>query len=56
MMLIQNEVGGLLQVKCSDDCADVEVISGAIVINIGDLLQVLLCAMYQRCQSQPNKL
>ncbi|KAJ0634089.1 putative deacetoxyvindoline 4-hydroxylase [Helianthus annuus] len=39
-MVVQNEVGGLLQVKCGDDWADVEAVHGAIVVNIGDLLQV----------------
>ncbi|MFS8000028.1 putative deacetoxyvindoline 4-hydroxylase [Helianthus anomalus] len=42
-VLVQNEVGGLLQVKCGDDWADVEAVHGAIIINIGDMLQVLLC-------------
>ena len=42
-VLVQNEVGGLLQVKCAEDWVDVEAIPGAIVINIGDLLQVLQC-------------
>lgn len=40
-MVVQNEVGGLLQVKCGDEWADVEAIHGAIVVNVGDLLQVL---------------
>lgn len=44
-MLVQNEVGGLLQVKCGEDWADVEAVPGAIVINIGDLLQVHLCSV-----------
>ncbi|KAJ0634090.1 putative oxoglutarate/iron-dependent dioxygenase, non-heme dioxygenase domain-containing protein [Helianthus annuus] len=42
-VLVQNEVGGLLQVKCGDEWADVEAVHGAIIINIGDMLQVLLC-------------
>ena len=41
-VLVQNEVGDLLQVKCGEEWADVEVVPGAIVINIGDLLQVFL--------------
>ncbi|KAL7604781.1 1-aminocyclopropane-1-carboxylate oxidase homolog 1 [Lactuca sativa] len=40
-VLVQNEVGGLLQVKCGDDWADVEAVPGAVVINIGDLLQMM---------------
>ncbi|KAJ9563967.1 hypothetical protein OSB04_009127 [Centaurea solstitialis] len=40
-VLVQNEVGGLLQVKCGEDWADVEAVPGAIVINIGDLLQIM---------------
>ncbi|KAJ0435814.1 putative deacetoxyvindoline 4-hydroxylase [Helianthus annuus] len=40
-VLVQNEVGGLLQVKCGDDWADVEAVHGAIIINIGDLLQMM---------------
>nr|GEY58245.1 1-aminocyclopropane-1-carboxylate oxidase homolog 3-like [Tanacetum cinerariifolium] len=38
-MLVQNEVGGLLQVKHGEDWATVEAVRGAFVINIGDLLQ-----------------
>ena len=41
-MLVQNEVGDLLQVKCGEEWADVEAVPGAIVINIGDVLQVFL--------------
>ncbi|KAK9074558.1 hypothetical protein SSX86_007156 [Deinandra increscens subsp. villosa] len=40
-MVVQNEVGGLLQVKCGDEWADVEAVPGGIVINIGDLLQMM---------------
>lgn len=40
-VLVQNEVGGLLQVKSGDDWADVEAVPGAVVINIGDLLQMM---------------
>nr|XP_043625925.1 1-aminocyclopropane-1-carboxylate oxidase homolog 3-like [Erigeron canadensis] len=40
-LLVQNEIGNLLQVKCGEDWAYVEAVPGAIVINIGDLLQVL---------------
>lgn len=40
-VLVQNEIGGMLQVKCGEDWADVEPTPGAIVINIGDLLQML---------------
>ncbi|KAI7735003.1 hypothetical protein M8C21_019801, partial [Ambrosia artemisiifolia] len=40
-ILVQNEVGGLLQVKCGDEWADVDAVHGAIVINIGDLLQIM---------------
>ncbi|KAJ9563103.1 hypothetical protein OSB04_008263 [Centaurea solstitialis] len=40
-ILVQNEVGGLLQVKCGEDWADVEAVPGAIVVNIGDLLQMI---------------
>nr|AUH25680.1 ACO2 [Carthamus tinctorius] len=40
-VLVQNEVGGLLQVKCGEDWADVEAVPGAVVINIGDLLQMM---------------
>nr|XP_043626438.1 1-aminocyclopropane-1-carboxylate oxidase homolog 6-like [Erigeron canadensis] len=39
-MLVQNDVGGL-QVKCGEDWVDVEVVPGAIVINIGDMLQIM---------------
>lgn len=39
-VLVQNEVGGL-QVKIGDDdWVDVEPVPGALVINIGDILQV----------------
>ncbi|KAK9074559.1 hypothetical protein SSX86_007157 [Deinandra increscens subsp. villosa] len=40
-MVVQNEVGGLLQVKCGDEWVDVNAVPGAIVINIGDLLQMM---------------
>ncbi|GKB91193.1 1-aminocyclopropane-1-carboxylate oxidase homolog 3-like protein [Tanacetum coccineum] len=40
-VLVQNEVGGLLQVKCGEDWAAVKAVPGAIVINIGDLLQIM---------------
>ncbi|GJZ99922.1 1-aminocyclopropane-1-carboxylate oxidase homolog 3-like protein [Tanacetum coccineum] len=40
-LLVQNEVGGLLQIKCGEEWVDVEAIPGAIVINIGDLLQMM---------------
>ncbi|KAJ9563966.1 hypothetical protein OSB04_009126 [Centaurea solstitialis] len=40
-VLVQNEVGGLLQVKCGEDWADIEAVPGAVVINIGDLLQIM---------------
>ncbi|KAL8034927.1 hypothetical protein ABFX02_12G062500 [Erythranthe guttata] len=39
-VLVQNEVPGL-QVKVGDEWADVEPVEGAIVINIGDILQIL---------------
>ena len=39
-VLIQNEIGGLLQAKCGEDWVVVEAVPGAIVINIGDMLQV----------------
>ena len=42
-VLVQNEIGGLLQVKCGEQWVEVEPVPGAIVVNIGDLLQVLLC-------------
>ncbi|KAK2989369.1 hypothetical protein RJ640_005831 [Escallonia rubra] len=38
-VLVQNEVGGL-QVKCGEDWVDVDPVPGALVINIGDILQV----------------
>lgn len=38
-VLVQNEVTGL-QVKFGDDWVDLEPIPGAIIINIGDILQV----------------
>ncbi|GKE00500.1 1-aminocyclopropane-1-carboxylate oxidase homolog 3-like protein, partial [Tanacetum coccineum] len=38
-MLIQNEIGGLLQVKCGEDWVVVDAVPGSIVINIGDMLQ-----------------
>nr|GEU71307.1 oxoglutarate/iron-dependent dioxygenase [Tanacetum cinerariifolium] len=40
-MLIQNEIGGLLQAKCGEDWVVVEAVPGAIVINIGDMLQMM---------------
>ncbi|KAI3520548.1 hypothetical protein L1887_09997 [Cichorium endivia] len=40
-VLVQNEVDGLLQVKSGDDWVDVEAFPGAVVINIGDLLQMM---------------
>ena len=48
-VLVQNEVGGLLHVKCGEEWAAVEAVPGAIVINIGDLLQVLLCFYFCFC-------
>lgn len=39
-VLVQNEVGGL-QVKCGEEWVDVEPVEGAIVINIGDILQII---------------
>ncbi|GKB62020.1 1-aminocyclopropane-1-carboxylate oxidase homolog 3-like protein [Tanacetum coccineum] len=39
-MLVQNEVGGLLHVKCGDD---VKAVPGATVINIGYLLELWMC-------------
>lgn len=38
-VLVQNEVPGL-QVKVAEQWVDVEPVAGAIVINIGDILQV----------------
>lgn len=38
-VLVQNEVGGL-QVKVGEEWVDVEPVEGAVVINIGDILQV----------------
>ncbi|KAJ0669367.1 putative deacetoxyvindoline 4-hydroxylase [Helianthus annuus] len=49
-MVVQNEVGGLLQVKCGDDWADVEAVHGAIVVNIGDLLQMMSNDEYKSAQ------
>ncbi|KAD7116539.1 hypothetical protein R6Q59_006702 [Mikania micrantha] len=49
-MVVQNEVGGLLQVKCGEDWADVEAVPGAIVINIGDLLQMMSNDEYKSVQ------
>ncbi|PWA85674.1 oxoglutarate/iron-dependent dioxygenase [Artemisia annua] len=40
-VLVQNEVGGLLQIKCGEDWVNVDPVPGAIVINIGDLLQIM---------------
>ncbi|XP_010265452.1 PREDICTED: 1-aminocyclopropane-1-carboxylate oxidase homolog 4-like [Nelumbo nucifera] len=39
-VLVQNEIGGL-QVKHGEDWVDVKPIAGALVINIGDLLQII---------------
>ncbi|KAG8374694.1 hypothetical protein BUALT_Bualt10G0022700 [Buddleja alternifolia] len=39
-VLVQNEVPGL-QVKVGDEWVDVEPVEGAIVINIGDILQIM---------------
>ncbi|KAK9074562.1 hypothetical protein SSX86_007160 [Deinandra increscens subsp. villosa] len=49
-MVVQNEVGGLLQVKCGDEWADVEAVPGAVVINIGDLLQMMSNDEYKSVQ------
>ncbi|XP_076947213.1 1-aminocyclopropane-1-carboxylate oxidase homolog 11-like [Bidens hawaiensis] len=49
-MVVQNEVGGLLQVKCGDEWADVEAVPGAIVVNIGDLLQMMSNDEYKSAQ------
>lgn len=38
-VLLQDQVGGL-QIKYGDDWLDVEPVHGALVINIGDILQV----------------
>ena len=38
-VLLQNQVGGL-QVKHGDEWVDVEPIPGALIVNIGDLIQV----------------
>ncbi|GKB91192.1 1-aminocyclopropane-1-carboxylate oxidase homolog 3-like protein [Tanacetum coccineum] len=46
-VLVQNEVGGLLHVKCGEDWAAVEAVPGAIVINIGDLLQMMSNGEYK---------
>ncbi|KAL1806934.1 1-aminocyclopropane-1-carboxylate oxidase homolog 3-like [Daucus carota subsp. sativus] len=46
-VLVQNEVGGL-QVKVGeDDWVDVEPVPGAIVINIGDILQIMSNDVYK---------
>uniref|UniRef100_A0A5B7B4T4 Fe2OG dioxygenase domain-containing protein n=1 Tax=Davidia involucrata TaxID=16924 RepID=A0A5B7B4T4_DAVIN len=39
-VVLQNEIGGL-QVKSGEDWVDVEPVPGALVINIGDLLQII---------------
>ncbi|KAM7487774.1 hypothetical protein LguiB_025258 [Lonicera macranthoides] len=39
-VLVQNEVVGL-QVKCGEDWVDVDPLPGALVINIGDILQIM---------------
>ncbi|XP_059655348.1 1-aminocyclopropane-1-carboxylate oxidase homolog 3-like [Cornus florida] len=39
-MVLQNQVSGL-QVKYGEDWVDVEPVSGALVINIGDILQII---------------
>ncbi|PWA80687.1 oxoglutarate/iron-dependent dioxygenase [Artemisia annua] len=36
-----NEIGGLLQAKCGEDWVVVEAVPGAVVINIGDMLQMM---------------
>nr|GFB45414.1 oxoglutarate/iron-dependent dioxygenase [Tanacetum cinerariifolium] len=36
-----NEVRGLLQIKCGEDWVDVDPNPGALVINIGDMLQIM---------------
>ncbi|KAI3818237.1 hypothetical protein L1987_12040 [Smallanthus sonchifolius] len=46
----RNEVGGLLQVKCGDEWVDVDAVPGAIVINIGDLLQMMSNDEYKSVQ------
>ncbi|XP_047341681.1 1-aminocyclopropane-1-carboxylate oxidase homolog 1-like [Impatiens glandulifera] len=56
-VLQQNEVGGL-QVKFDDDWVDIEPVSGALVINIGDLLQIMsndeLKSVEHRVLANPN--
>ena len=53
-VLVQNEIGGLLQVKSGDDWADVEAVHGAIVINIGDLLQVGILILHESIEIDIN--
>lgn len=43
-VLLQNQIGGL-QVKNGEDWVDVKPVPGAIVINIGDILQVKNCSV-----------
>ncbi|GJW74113.1 oxoglutarate/iron-dependent dioxygenase [Tanacetum coccineum] len=58
-MLVQNEVGDLLQVKCGEEWADIEAVLGAIVINIGDMLQMMSNDEYKsvehRLLATPNE-
>ena len=53
-VLVQNKVGGLLQVKSGDDWADVEAVPGEIVINIGDLLQVGILILHESIEIDIN--
>ncbi|PWA61707.1 oxoglutarate/iron-dependent dioxygenase [Artemisia annua] len=46
-VLVQNEIGGLLQVKCGEQWVEVEPVPGAIVVNIGDLLQMMSNDIYR---------
>ncbi|GJY67390.1 RNA-directed DNA polymerase, eukaryota [Tanacetum coccineum] len=46
-VLVQNEIGGLLQVKCGEQWVEVEPVPGAIVVNIGDLLQMMSNDIYK---------
>ncbi|PWA85944.1 oxoglutarate/iron-dependent dioxygenase [Artemisia annua] len=46
-VLVQNEIGGLLQVKCGEQWVEVEPVPGAIVVNIGDLLQMMSNYIYR---------
>lgn len=45
-VLVQNEVPGL-QVKVAEQWVDVEPVAGAIVINIGDILQIMSNDVYK---------